>query len=206
MAARPQGKVASCAADCNYGPAEDPAQPHTLLEWVSSNLHPFETIALRSASRGHDTEEWKYKKHTQKNKKKTLSSVNYSILSHNQHLSFTVNRAWNTWAGIGGAKSASGQAGSGEGEEGGGGCCWQVRWKSDDKYSQSDSYFGFCQFSGAEQTLSSLLHCVLMRTCLLNPSLHRSCDHSILLLWDVSQELHQNSLITISTQFFLFLV
>lgn len=61
MAAWPQSKVANRAAGCNYKPAEDPVWPQTLLEWVSSNLHPFETISLRSASRGHDTEEWKYK-------------------------------------------------------------------------------------------------------------------------------------------------
>lgn len=84
----------------------------------------------------------------------------------------------------------------------GGGCCWQACWKSDDKCSQSDSYFGFCQFGGAEQTLSSMDHCVLMRTCLLDPSLHRSCDHSLLLLRDVSQRLRQNNPIRISTQFF----
>lgn len=75
--------------------------------------------------------------------KKTLSSVNYSILTHDQHLSFTVNTAWNTWAGIGGAKCAVDKLVAGE--WGWGGCCWQAHWKSDDKYSQSDSYFGFCQ-------------------------------------------------------------
>lgn len=67
MAAWPQSKVANRAAGCNYKPAEDPVWPQTLLEWVSSNLHPFETISLRSASRGHDTEEWKYKNTPQKN-------------------------------------------------------------------------------------------------------------------------------------------
>lgn len=77
MAARPQSKVASRAAGCNYEPAEDPARPQTLLEQASCNLHPFETISLRSASRGHDTEEWKHKK---RKEKKTPSSVNYSIL------------------------------------------------------------------------------------------------------------------------------
>lgn len=115
MAARPQSRVASRPAGCNYEPAEDSAGSQTLLEWVSSNLQPFETISLRSASRGHCTEERKCKyTPPKKNKKKTPpSSVNYSILSHNQHLSFTVNTAWNTWAGIGAAKSGGGQAGSG---------------------------------------------------------------------------------------------
>lgn len=61
MAARLQSKVASRAAGYNYEPAEDPVRTQTLLEWVSSNLQPFETISLRSAARGHDTEEWKYK-------------------------------------------------------------------------------------------------------------------------------------------------
>lgn len=114
MAARPQSKVASRAAGCNYEPAEDPVRTQTLLEWVSSNLQPFETISLRSAARGHDTEEWKYKSPLPP-PEKTPSSVNYSILSHDQHLSFTVNAGWNTWAGFGVAKSAGGQAGGGGG-------------------------------------------------------------------------------------------
>lgn len=139
---------------------------------------------------------------TKKEKKKTHRAQSITAFwLHDQHLSFTVNVAWNTWAGTRGAISAGGQAG------GGGGaverCCWQACWKSDDKYSQSDSYFGFCQFGGAEQRLSSLVHCVLMRTCLPDPSFHLSCDHSILLLRDVSQRLRQNNPITISTQFFL---
>lgn len=118
MAARPQSKVASRAAGCNYEPAEDPVRTQTLLEWVSSNLQPFETISLRSAARGHDTEEWKYKSPpTEKGGGggAQSSSVNYRILSHDQHLAFTVNAGWNTWAGIGVAKSAGGQAGGGGG-------------------------------------------------------------------------------------------
>lgn len=132
-----------------------------------------------------------------KRKKKHRAQSITAFWSHDQHLSFTVNVAWNTWAGTGGAISAG--SGGGAVER----CCWQVRWKSDDKYSQSDSYFGFCQFGGAEQRLSSLVHCVLMRTCLPDPSFHLSCDHSILLLRDVSQRLCQNNPITLSMQFFL---
>ena len=183
----------------NYEPAEDPTRPQTLLDWVRNNLQPFETISLRSASRGHDTEEWKYKKKKQQNKTKinaelsqlqrfaARSTLVICCECNTEHLGR--NRGckicrWTSWWGVG--------------------CCWQAGWK---KWWQVFTKWQlFWILSSRRSWADTFISGSLCLDADLSPQplppsfLWSQCS----LLRHVSQRLRQNNPITILTQFFSF--